>query len=106
MQLLENIEVHISERPDLFDAIDIYIVQHNGKDVFLAEMEGELLKFKPLKEGVSPRKATLQIPKSIVQKLIDAFAKAQPPTKQAEVDAELKATKYHLEDLRTLVFKK
>jgi hypothetical protein len=37
--------------------------------------------------------------------IADAIAEKVPPTHQTSIDAELKATKYHLEDMRTLVLK-
>ena len=105
MKIFEDIKVHIVKRPELFDSADVYIVQKIGSEVQLASVKDNILEFKTIKEGVTPASPTIQIPLSIMQKLIDAFSEAQPPTKQIEVDAELKATKYHLEDLRKLVFK-
>lgn len=49
---------------------------------------------------------TLKLENDIFQNFIDELSNEIKPTLQAEVDAELKATKYHLEDMRDLVFKK
>lgn len=49
---------------------------------------------------------TMIIPRMLWDGLIESFKKEKTTYHEKEVDAELKATKYHLEDMRNLVFHK
>lgn len=103
--LINNIKVHIVQRPELFDQVDIYILRNTGDGIDLATFNKTgVFIFNPIKEADEPNaQPTLKIPKSMLQKIIDAFTEVVPPIKQAEIDSELKATKYHLEDMRKLM---
>lgn len=53
-------------------------------------------------EGATKGKPTLCIPGRAWDGLADALRGVVPQTDKRELDAELKATKYHLEDMRKL----
>lgn len=102
----EELKVHVVKRPDMWDGVDIFVLRaFSDKKAQLATVKEGNLEFTDIKEGQEWPQPTLRIPETLLQKIVDAFAKEVPPTKKAELDAELKATKYHLEDLRSLVFK-
>jgi len=101
----EELKVHVVKRPDMWDGVDIFILRaFSNHKTELATIKDGNLEFSELKEGEMWPRPTMQIPESLLQKIIDAFSKEVPPTKKVELDAELKATKYHLEDMRKLVF--
>lgn len=68
-----------------------------GKDGYL-----ELTEHKP---GAEPPPPLMRIPFPVKDMIISALTEAIPPVEKREVDAELKATKYHLEDMRKLALK-
>ena len=57
-----------------------------------------------LKEGAAPSEPFLRIPQDVWQLIVDAATETTPPTKKERVEAELEATKRHLDDMRHLVF--
>lgn len=88
------------------DGVDLYIGQRmkhgTGLLAFYFDKDGRM-KGEEVKEGEIDRKPTMTMPNYVW----DGFKKAmsgieQTPERQA-VELELKATKYHLEDLRKLV---
>ena len=91
------------------DTFEIYIVEeHNGKRYIAEPME---LKFKEHTEG-EVTKPSISISRvfgketNFLQSLSDALANAGYEPKSVEENkGELKATKFHLEDMRKLVFK-
>jgi hypothetical protein len=87
------------------DSIAVYIVQRDGSKALLAgvEKDGNLV-FSEV-DGKGEDKPTLMLPSFAWQLLVDAITDTTPPTKKQAVDAELVATKYHLEDMRKLIFK-
>jgi len=56
------------------------------------------------KEGEAAAQPLLVLPTPVWQMIVDAIAQKTPPSKKEAVDAELTATKFHLEDMRHLVF--
>ena len=87
---------------------------NNKKSVYITRYSGNITEnfsngeWKKVKEGFSFEdiKPAIELRESMWQELIDQLSREIKPTAKAEVDAELKATKYHLEDFRKLVFTK
>lgn len=86
------------------DMVQVWIAKRNGADidVYHFNNNGEM-KAEKLKEGVEPEPAM-----KLLSWIWDGFRQSingveEIPEKQA-LDAELTATKYHLEDMRKLVF--
>lgn len=96
--------VVVLQRTPWADRVELWIAKRStngrfevasvGKDGFLVMQE--------LKEGADQGTPTLCIPSRAWDGLADALRGVVPQTDKKEVDAELKATKYHLEDMRKL----
>ena len=71
-----------------------------------ATMENGSMRFTGVKGGEMPADPLLVLPMDVWQMLVDATTETTPPTKREVIDSELKATKYHLEDMRRLIFDK
>lgn len=102
----QEIKVQVSKRFDLGDMSDVWIFRREGEKHFLAHFTKQgLIEFSKIKEGEYQNDPTMRIPTLLVQDIVDAFTKEIPPTKKEAIDSELKATKYHLEDMRKIVLK-
>lgn len=98
---MNEIKVYIENEPWLMTKA-VYVVKRELNKTYLLVNDEWVLQV----EGVNvDRKPTLRLSEDIFQMVIDALSKEIKPTEKAEVDAELKSTKYHLEDMRKLVFK-
>lgn len=64
------------------------------------------LELTEMKEGAETPDPLMVVPTHVWQMIVDAVAEKTPPTKKEALSAELDATKFHLEDMRALVFKK
>lgn len=95
-----NIRVNIYNQP-WSDRKSVYIVQDDGQKV-LNFSDG---KWREVKESFryDDVKPALELSREIWQLFIDELTNEIKPTAKAEVDAELKATKFHLEDMRKLM---
>lgn len=86
--------------------VKVYLIHSYGSrnSVTTIDPNTSLLKMTEFKDGdtVLP---LMTLPPQALQAISDAFVEAVPPTKQERVEAELEATKRHLEDLRRIVFK-
>lgn len=88
------------------DAYEMWIGKVEGSKFYTCNVGKDgYLKMKETNEG-SQTPPTMRINGRAWGGLIRALRGVTPQVDIKEVDAELKATKYHLEDLRTLVFKK
>lgn len=58
-----------------------------------------------VKEGEMAPNPLMILPFEFVDQFVDALIEKIPPVKKEVVESELNATKYHLEDMRKLVFK-
>ena len=74
---------------------------NNSKFYHASAEKNGYLKLTEVKEGESTD-PILRIPGSAWQGLAEALRGVVPDTDVKEIDAELKATKYHLEDMRKL----
>ena len=92
-------KIVIQEKPWSLN-VDIYILE-KGYRTSLASVKDGYLEMTELKEGETEGKPTLIIPLEVWQilkrEMIDNKVR-----EKSEVEAELMATKYHLEDMRTL----
>lgn len=96
--------------PLIGDFLDLRLVKHEMDKSYNGYLDKGRLEWQEIPEGSewSNFHSFMVIPRRFpIQELVDALTSKEvlPPTIQAEVQAELKATKYHLEDLRKLVFK-
>jgi len=96
--------------PRIGDYLDIMLVKHELGKSFNGYLEKGRIVWEDIKEGDEWRNYTpfMVIPHIFpMQELIDALTDKAvlPTTKQGEIGAELKATIYHLEDMRKIVFK-
>jgi len=66
-----------------------------------AEKDGHLL-MKLFKEGDPMPVPFMILPRMVWEQFVEAMTEIQPPVEKEVVDAELKATRYHLEDMRKL----
>lgn len=96
--------------PRIGDYLDVRLVKHEMGKSYNGYLDKGRLEWQEIPEGSDWNQfhPFMVIPHRFpIQELIDALTdeRVLPPTKQVAIDAELKATKYHLEDLRKLVFK-
>lgn len=105
----EDMEVRIDTRMDRAGALQILITTHRGDNLCILQHDGTYQEI-PRNEyrDVSP---TLELPwresESILQGLLDAIInKGYRPTVPIVRESEMNAVKYHLEDMRKLVFEK
>ena len=86
------------------DVIFVWLGQYRDGRYYNATVgkDGHL-ELAEVKEGAIDPKPLLKIPRRLWQMIVDDVSTNTKPTIKAEVDAELKATKYHLEDVRSLL---
>jgi hypothetical protein len=96
--------VYVSPKVDFGRCLDISVYRENGDTVSVANVvEGGNLEFVPFPIGViAPPtiRLTTRQARELLQQLIENGV--QPPSAGA-IEGELKATKYHLEDLRKML---
>lgn len=80
---------------------DIWLIMRDGVKPSIAQIKDGQIKLEELKEGESEVKPTLSIHYDAWQAIKKAMIDDKVREK-SEVEAELKATKYHLEDMRKL----
>jgi hypothetical protein len=87
------------------DAVELWIGrQENGRFYRASVAEGGLLNMTEVEKGSEQTSPTLVVSATVWDGLAEALRGVVPQVDKREVDAELKATKYHLEDMRNLVF--
>lgn len=85
--------------------MEIFLLnKRDGKDSIAHINKNGLLEVEPLKEGELNPAPFMQVSSDIWQLLVDAITESTPPTKKEVVEAQLESVKYHLEDMRKLVF--
>lgn len=101
----ENFEVIVNRKPE-WDAYEVFLINRvNGKVYNHHVTKDGAVEAVEIKEGDYEPKPLLRIPGLYWQEIVRAISKDLPNVTKDEVDAELKATKYHLEDMRKLVLK-
>lgn len=84
---------------------DVYVWKSlpDGKRHFVTFVNGQI-SLKHHNDGDIPE-PTLKLPNDLWYVFADLLGQVVPDIKRGEIDAELKATKYHLEDMRSLALK-
>ena len=104
--MMHKYEVRIYEEP-WHDSVNIIFFYRDGEKVFKAKhLE---LEFEEIKEYIAiDDKATIVLPQFKARELLHSLAEALDEKniktdKDAKIEGTLSATRYHLEDLRTLL---
>lgn len=83
----------------------VYLIKHKGNGhADMASIENGNLTMRDIKL-VDDTKPLFELPYDAWQTILGIMGSTTPSVRVEVTDAELKATKYHLEDLRKLVFK-
>lgn len=104
--MVTDFEIHVQPKWGC-DLMEIFFISRLDGKASVGEVgkDGQLT-FHEIKEGAKMRGPTLALPSFYWKDFVKAVSEDLPNVTQDEIDAELKATKYHLEDMRELVFKK
>lgn len=95
-----------TERVGWSDEVRVWLgVRQNGRFSNARVDKTGHLELTEMKEGAETPEPLMVVPTSVWQMIVDAVAEKTPPTKKEALNAELGATKFHLEDMRALVFK-
>lgn len=85
--------------------VKVWLYQEIGNVIWVAHFSGKgelsIEEVNPNKGEVAP---TMILPAMGWDRMIESFKNQETTYHEKEVDAELKATKYHLEDMRKLIF--
>ena len=85
------------------DTVEVWFAHRGNKiEICYFDDRGRML-FKELKEGAIDPPPTMRINRSIWEGIVKSINGFQEIPEKQSVDAELKATKYHLEDMRSLM---
>ena len=86
------------------DSMQVWLVKHVGNEVYNTTIQenGELLMTHHNAGEVT--KPLMELPRTAWKEVLDAFMEYQKPTPVSVLEKEMEATKYHLEDMRTLIF--
>lgn len=98
----KRIEIIVDENIPRYQ-VEIFIVDHDYKPK-IAQLKDGFIEWQDVSDGLDT-KPTMTINRDIWKAMKEALIDNHERDKNV-VESELKATKYHLEDLRTLVFKK
>jgi len=103
--LIEEFKIEVNRKPG-YDLWEVYLGRYDGKDLYVynADKGGNLIATR-VDEGKDNVKPLLKVPSMLWRQLVLAISKDLPNIQKDVVDSELKATKYHLEDMRKLVLK-
>jgi len=101
-----GIDVRIRQRPDTLGT-EIYIIDRGNRFTYLAKHVK--LEFEKVKDGAEWPEPTLVLGENLVFKLSKALSKMLDERgiksdSQSKIEGLLEATKYHLEDMRKIVF--
>lgn len=100
-----NWKVSVNPRPGS-DEMEIWLVNVVlGKPQIANINKDGFLLLTDIKED-GTEKPFMRVPMQVWQLLVDAITDSTPPTKKEVVEAQLESVKYHLEDMRKLVFEK
>ena len=78
----------------------VYLIDQKNRKIAVFGKDGDL-EMVDAKEGES--KPSMKIPYYAFQSILLAMGDVEPDIKREVVDSDLKATKYHLEDMRKLL---
>jgi len=95
-----------SQMEALDGMVRIYIIHGRETKRFIASFEKDgSITINEIQEGATPIKPTMMIPMALWYAISDLFGEVISPKIKEVIDAELKATKYHLEDMRLIALK-
>lgn len=97
-----NYRIEVIRKPNA-DAVEVYLLATNGLETFSHHMEKGQLVATSIKEGEDYIVPLLRVSGFVWGDIVRAITNDLPNVSREEIDAELKATKYHLEDMRKLV---
>lgn len=89
-----------------FAFVKIWFYQENNGKFYVAKVYADSTLITEEADPSTEIQPTMIIPRMVWDTLVESFKKEKTTYHEKEVDAELKATKYHLEDMRNLVFHK
>jgi hypothetical protein len=92
------------ERVGWSDSNKVWLVRRDARGTYNCTIEKGCIEETLITENGIDQPCFFQLPIWVTQDIIDALVEKLPPTKKEAVDAELKATIRHLEDMRDLVF--
>lgn len=99
-----EVQVKVQARP-WYRSVALFIYRSTLGGDEVGKIDSGCIVFKKIKDKSNEIEPAMIVPEEIWQMIVDAAAETTPPIKKEAVDAELKATLYHLEDMRKLVFK-
>lgn len=99
-----NWQIVVNPRPGSFE-IEVWLINiESGKAKVANVNKDGYLELKEVKDETNPGPPFMRVPHPVWELIVNAIAEKTPPLKKEVVDAELSATKFHLEDMRKLVF--
>ncbi len=88
------------------DRVKIYITQKYKGQLFVGLIDKDgFIEMNEIPEGMADVRPSMVLSRHTWLAMADCFSQGVPETKIEVVDAEIKAMKYHLEDMRALVFR-
>ena len=106
----QDLKIYVRQIVHLFDIYEILPTEKSGDRYFFHIPDGngnwERVEIKQSDSFDAFKDKTLQIPGRWLKALYDELAEMYGPKEPTATTQKLEATKYHLEDMRTLVFKK
>ena len=101
-----NWQIVVNPRPGSFE-IEVWIISVESGKAKVANINKDgYLELKEVKDGMPAEDNIpfMRVPYPVWELIVNAIAEKTPPLKKEVLDAELSATKFHLEDMRKLVF--
>ena len=101
-----NWQIVVNPRPGSFE-MEIWLISvESGKAKAANVNKDGYLELKDVKDGVSlaDNVPFMRVPYPVWELIVNAITEVTLPLKKEVLDAELTATKFHLEDMRQLVF--
>jgi hypothetical protein len=102
----KNLKFIVNRKPQ-WDAYEIYLVGSDGVRSYIYNIgkDGKIIE-KVMVDGAVDSPPLMMLGGDLWESFVLAVSNNLPNIKKDVVDAELTATKYHLEDMRDIVFKK
>lgn len=102
-----NWQIVVNPRPGSFE-IEVWLINIEGGKARIANVDKNgYLQLKEIKDAYSTEDNIpfMRVSHPVWELIVNAIAQVTPPLKKEVLDAELSATKFHLSDMRKLVFK-
>lgn len=96
-----NFRIEVIRRPE-WDMVEVYLLSKVGGVISNGTVEDGQIIMTEIKESSESPPPFLKISGFIWDTFVRALTNDLPNISREEIDAELKATKYHLEDMRKL----